>query len=349
MDIVTVTGTLIRGTRTVGSPVVSLTRTDLERSPAATVVDLLRDLPQIANLGASDTHLSTTQTPTRTSRRARASTCAAWGPNRPWCWSPGRRMSPRRRGRAVHRPSPSSGPGRRAPGGGDRRRLSATYGRTPWAAWSTRLRRNFSGAEAMLRYGSADGMHQKQAGLIVGTQWAGGSAMLALDGNSRSELNATVAPSSSDDDLRPWGRPDLRVFNAAPGNADRQHALRHPAGQNGIGLAASRLVAGTATTKRPPRRERAARAGAQWRRLQCRAGLTDSVTLTLEASGASAGLIAASAPSPATTPCGRPTLLRLAGGGRHLGSSTTRSMATPARPKSIGFRALAAICRRAGL
>jgi monofunctional biosynthetic peptidoglycan transglycosylase len=36
MDAVVVTGTLIRGTRTVGSPVVSLTRTDLERSPAAT-------------------------------------------------------------------------------------------------------------------------------------------------------------------------------------------------------------------------------------------------------------------------------------------------------------------------
>ena len=37
--------------------------------------------------------------------------------------------------------------------------------------------------------------------------------------------------------------------------------------------------------------------------------LTDSVTLTLEGFGASAGLIAASAPSPVTTPCARLTLL----------------------------------------
>ena len=67
--------------------------------------------------------------------------------------------------------------------------------------------------------------------------------MLALDGNSRSELNATSRPSSPTTCAL---RADLRVFNAAPGNADRQHALRHP----GLGKTASarslRLVAGTA-------------------------------------------------------------------------------------------------------
>lgn len=283
MDIVTVTGTLIRGTRTVGSPVVSLTRTDLERSPAATVVDLLRDLPQIANLGASDTHLSTTQNANQNVTAGSGINLRGLGPESTLVLVSGRRIAPG--GVAGQYTDPSVIPALAV----ERLEVvtdgaSATYGSDAvGGVVNLRLRRNFSGAEAMLRYGSADGMHQKQAGLIVGTQWAGGSAMLALDGNSRSELNATSRPFFTDD-LRPWGGPDLRVFNAAPGNVQigsTRYAI--PTGQNGIGLAASRLVAGTANKQSVhqgvsvlPAQERN---GGVFNVVQ---ELTDSVTLTLE-------------------------------------------------------------------
>lgn len=283
MDAVVVTGTLIRGTRTVGSPVVSLTRTDLERSPAATVVDLLRDLPQIANLGASDTHLSTTQNANQNVTAGSGINLRGLGPESTLVLVSGRRIAPG--GVAGQYTDPSSIPALAV----ERLEVvtdgaSATYGSDAvGGVVNLRLRRNFSGAEAMLRYGSADGMHQKQAGLIVGSQWTGGSAMLALDGNSRSELNATSRPFFTDD-LRPWGGPDLRGFNAAPGNVQigsTRYAI--PAGQNGTGLAASRLVAGTAN-------KQSAHQGVSVLPGQERNGgvfnvvqeLNDSVTLTLE-------------------------------------------------------------------
>jgi iron complex outermembrane receptor protein len=283
MDAVVVTGTLIRGTRTVGSPVVSLSRTDLERSPAATVVDLLRDLPQIANLGASDTHLSTTQNANQNVTAGSGINLRGLGPESTLVLVSGRRIAPG--GVAGQYTDPSSIPALAV----ERLEVvtdgaSATYGSDAvGGVVNLRLRRNFSGAEAMLRYGSADGMHQKQAGLIVGSQWTGGSAMLALDGNSRSELNATSRPFFTDD-LRPWGGPDLRGFNAAPGNVQigsTRYAI--PAGQNGIGLAASRLVAGTAN-------KQSAHQGVSVLPAQERNGgvfnvvqeLNDSVTLTLE-------------------------------------------------------------------
>lgn len=283
MDAVVVTGTLIRGTRTVGSPVVSLSRTDLERSPAATVVDLLRELPQIANLGASDTHLSTTQNANQNVTAGSGINLRGLGPESTLVLVSGRRIAPG--GVAGQYTDPSVIPALAV----ERMEVvtdgaSATYGSDAvGGVVNLRLRRNFSGAEAMLRYGSADGLQQKQAGLLLGTQWSGGSAMLALDGNSRSELNATSRPFFTDD-LRPWGGPDLRVFNAAPGNVQigsTRYAI--PAGQNGIGLAASRLVAGTAN--RQSVHQGVSVLPAQERNggvLNVVQELNDSVTLTLE-------------------------------------------------------------------
>ena len=182
-----------------------------------------------------------------------------------------------------------------------------------------RLRRNFSGAEAMLRYGSADGMHQKQAGLIVGTRWAGGSAMLALDGKATQRAQRDESPFFTDDLFPPWGGPDLRVFNAAPGNADRQHALRHPRRQNGIGLAACALVAGTANKQSVhqgvsvlPAQERN---GGVFNVVQ---ELTDSVTLTLEGFWSQRRFDRRISAVSGNYTVRAANLLRLAGGGRHL-------------------------------
>src|SRR5690606_40489313 len=49
-----VTGSRIRGIEPTGSPVIGLSREEMELSAAATTTELLSELPQVFNLGAND-------------------------------------------------------------------------------------------------------------------------------------------------------------------------------------------------------------------------------------------------------------------------------------------------------
>ena len=107
-------------------------------------------------------------------------------------------------------------------------------------------RLDFSGVEASGRIGTADGASQEyQASLLVGTHWSGGRAMIAYEFYDRDRLRAADRPFATDD-LRAFGGSDHRIAYASPGTiyaGGTSYAI--PAGQNGVGLTAAQLKAGT--------------------------------------------------------------------------------------------------------
>jgi iron complex outermembrane receptor protein len=242
---VVVTGTMIRGAAPVGSPVVGVTREEIEKATATTTVDLLRQLPQIANLGASDTHTTTTQNANQNVTVGSGINLRGLGPESTLVLINGRRIAPG--GVAGQYTDPSVIPALAVA----RMEVltdgaSATYGSDAvGGVVNLRLRRNFTGVEGLVRYGEGDGLDQRQLSVLAGKHWDSGSMMVAVDRHERSALSAD-ARAFYTDDLRAWGGPDLRVFNANPGNVligTTRYAI--PAGQNGVGLARSALVAGT--------------------------------------------------------------------------------------------------------
>lgn len=110
-------------------------------------------------------------------------------------------------------------------------------------------RLNFTGAETSLRIGTADGDAQEyQASQLLGTRWSSGHAMIAYEFYKRDALHAGDR-AYANDDRRAFGGPDRRVAYASPGTiyaGGKTFAI--PSGQNGVGLTAAQLTAGTVNT-----------------------------------------------------------------------------------------------------
>ncbi len=107
-------------------------------------------------------------------------------------------------------------------------------------------RRQFEGNETSFRIGTADGDYDEvQASQILGTKWRSGRAVLAVEYYRRSRLSASDRGYATQD-LRPWGGDDYRLQFANPGNiiaGGQSYAI--PKGQDGTGLSAADLTAGT--------------------------------------------------------------------------------------------------------
>jgi len=107
-------------------------------------------------------------------------------------------------------------------------------------------RMTFTGIEASARIGTADGASQEyQASLLLGSHWSGGRAMVAYEYYERGRLRAADRPFATDD-LRRFGGEDHRTAYASPGTiyaGGTSFAI--PARQNGVGLTAAQLTAGT--------------------------------------------------------------------------------------------------------
>lgn len=242
---IVVTGTSIRGAVPVGTPVMKLGRDEIDKSGAASTGDLLRQLPQIQNLGADESHTNAAQNANQNITLGSGINLRGLGPESTLTLVNGQRLAPG--GLAAQYTDPSAIP----PLAIDRIEVitdggSSTYGSDAvGGVVNIRLRKNFQGTELTARRGDADGLQQNQAGIIAGRNWDGGNAMLALDANRRSRLDAGDRAYYTDD-MRPWGGPDLRGFNASPGNiqvGSTRYAI--PAGQNGKALTAAQLAAGS--------------------------------------------------------------------------------------------------------
>ncbi len=245
-----VTGTRIRGEGPVGSELVTIDRRAIDESGFATTQQIAQSIPQNFGGGANES----------TSPGGTVSTIANLNSNR------GSSINLRGLG-------PSSTlvllNGERPPLGGfggvfadlsmiplvavERIEIvpdgaSAIYGSDAVAGVVNIIPRlDYRGAETSFRYGSADGAAQEiQASQLLGTRWHGGHLVLAYEYYQRNRLAASDRDFATDD-LRPFGGLDHRSAYADPGTiyaGGKSFAI--PAGQNGVGLTAAQLTAGTA-------------------------------------------------------------------------------------------------------
>lgn len=246
---VLVTGTRIRGNGPTGSELVTIDRRVIDQSGFATTQQIAESIPQNFGGGANES----------TSPGGTVSTVANLNSNR------GSSINLRGLG-------PSSTlvllNGERPPLGGfggvfadlsmiplvavERIEIvpdgaSAIYGSDAVAGVVNIIPRlDFHGAETSFRYGSADGAAQEiQASQLIGTRWHGGHLVLAYEYYQRNRLAASDRAIATDD-LRPYGGLDHRSAYADPGTiyaGGKTFAI--PAGQNGVGLTAAQLTAGT--------------------------------------------------------------------------------------------------------
>jgi iron complex outermembrane receptor protein len=71
-------------------------------------------------------------------------------------------------------------------------------------------RKNFNGVEANVQYGVADSYSSWDAAILAGRTWSSGSALLAYEYTSNTDLNGLQRPDYSIGDLTPYGGPDNR-------------------------------------------------------------------------------------------------------------------------------------------
>ncbi len=240
---VVVTGSRIRGAEPVGSPVVSVTRQDIDLSSAVSTAALVQQVPQVFNLGVSENSRGQSggsgNITYGTSINLRG-----LGPYSTLTLIDGHRAVPQ--GTTGFAVDPSVIPTlalERVEVVADG--SSALYGSDAVAGVvNLILRRDFEGVEASLRGGIGDDYSERQAGIIGGFNWGSGHMMMAFENSYHSNLNGTDRDFFRGD-LTSRGGKDYRVVQCNPGNivvGGVSHAI--PAG--GVTAAtADQLVPGT--------------------------------------------------------------------------------------------------------
>jgi iron complex outermembrane receptor protein len=243
VDEVVVTGSRIRGAESVGSTVISLDREVIIESGAPSTGDLLRKVPQIVGLGASET-ASGAQNGAANATRSIAVNLRGIGSNATLLLIGGRRLPAAGTQGQITDASviPSIALERLevvADGG------SAIYGSDAVTGVVNFIpRRDFKGAESTMRYGMGDDYYDWSVAQLLGTSWTSGHAMLAVDHTYHSALEGRDRDFYSSD-LRAHGGSDLRSQQCVPGTimvGTTPYAI--PATSNGV-LAPGSLVAGT--------------------------------------------------------------------------------------------------------
>lgn len=244
LEEVVVTGSSIRGVTTPGSPVITLGREELTATGLATSSDFARALPQVLNLGADESRLSGAQDAAANSTRVSGINLRGIGNEATLLLINGRRLAPAGVIKSLYDPNviPSAAIERMevvVDG------ASAIYGSDAVAGVVNIItRKNFSGAETLVRYGDADGTNQKIASQNFGFAWDSGSVFGAYEHYERDSLSGSERDFASAD-RRARGGSDMRSFLASPGNivsGTTRYAL--PPG-DGTGITPSSLVAGT--------------------------------------------------------------------------------------------------------
>jgi iron complex outermembrane receptor protein len=212
---VVVTGSRIRGVEPTGSAVIALDRDVIVETGAPTTSDLIRKLPQIVGLGASET-ASGAQNGAANATRGVAVNLRGIGSNATLLLLGGRRMPPAGTQGQFTDASviPSIAIERLevvADGG------SAIYGSDAVTGVVNLVpRRDFNGAESLARYGAADGYYDWSVAQIGGFGWATGHAMAAIEHTYHSALEGKDRDFYTSD-LRRFGGDDLRSQQCAPG------------------------------------------------------------------------------------------------------------------------------------
>ncbi len=214
LEEVVVTGTSIRGVRAVGSPIVQVSREDIEATGASNLSQIARTLPVVLNLGPDESRTGGAQDAAANATRISAINLRGLGPESTLLLVNGRRTAPGGILRALSDPSMI------AAGATERLEVvldgnSAVYGADAVAGVVNIItRRDYDGAETRLRYGAGDGLDEKQISQSFGRKWDSGYAFITGEWSNRSDLARADRAAILTADLRPYGRTDQRSTQA---------------------------------------------------------------------------------------------------------------------------------------
>ncbi|GGY14196.1 TonB-dependent receptor [Massilia dura] len=217
-NVVTVTGTSIRGVAAVGSDVTTIRREDIAATGATTSTELLRSVPEMNNFSASGINNGQNQANFVDQPAIHGIGVGNGGAGLTLVLLDGHRLP----GAGINQTAPDAGAiptsilervEVMADGG------SAIYGSDAVAGVINFVpRKSFNGAETKVRFGSADGYRTKNFSHLVGHKWDGGHALAAIERSENSALDG-YARSYAIADQRRWGGPDTRSPNCTPGTA----------------------------------------------------------------------------------------------------------------------------------
>lgn len=251
-----VVGSHIRGVKDTASPVVELSRDDIDRGGYASVAEALTALPQAFGGTASEDSVSTGADPNGTNlMRGTGVDLRGLGADATLVLVNGRRMA----GAGVYGdfsdissiPFVAVGKVNVLLDG-----ASALYGADAvGGVVDIRLRDNLDGGETRVSAATATqgGYSRYLASQALGRVWSGGHVLAAYEYTRNDALRGADRPYAGDADLRPLGGGDRRsAVAAAPGNILRLNAAGAyvatyaiPAGQDGLALKPSDFTAGT--------------------------------------------------------------------------------------------------------
>jgi iron complex outermembrane receptor protein len=213
---VIVTGSRIRGVAPVGSPLIAVNREEIQQSNAVTTTQLIQEVPQIFNLGVSETSRGQSGGSGNITYGTTIN-IRGIGPFATLIILDGHRAVPQ--GTSGFAIDPSVIPTialERVDVVADG--ASAIYGSDAVAGVvNLILRRHVEGGEVNVRYGVGDKYDEHQIGAIWGHGWGTGQFTLAFENGYHSALSGRdrdffVA------DLRPFGGSDFRPTLCNPGN-----------------------------------------------------------------------------------------------------------------------------------
>lgn len=241
-ETIVVTGSRVRGAAPVGSTVISLGRDDINASGAATIDRMLREIPQVFDLGVSENSRGQAGGNGNVAF-GNSVNLRGIGPYATLVLIDGHRVISNSRN-VDPSVLPSLGVERVeviADG------ASAIYGSDAIAGVVNIIpRRSLSGVEVFARYGIADegDFNEWQVGAAIGHRWDRGQVMLAYEHVFRSALNGTERDFFVNDQ-RPFGGADYRARTCNPGNI-RIGTTNYAIPPGGVTQAtAGQLVAGT--------------------------------------------------------------------------------------------------------
>jgi iron complex outermembrane receptor protein len=244
-----VVGSHIRGVKDGASPVVVLSRQELEQDGRATIAEALAALPQNFGGSASEDTVSTGSDPLGVNAsQASGVNLRGLGADATLVLVNGRRLAGT--GLKGDFADVSSIPMSAV----DRVEVlldgaSALYGSDAvGGVVNIVLRTRFDGGETRVVTGGATqgGATQFQFGQTVGKIWDSGHVVLSYEHAVRDRLRARDRPFAGNADLRSLGGTDHRWVYGSPGNilADNVPAYGIPPGQNGVGLTAASFLPG---------------------------------------------------------------------------------------------------------
>lgn len=220
LDEVVVTGTLLRASGELASPVVMLDRDELDRRGFATVAEALTDLPQnYSGAGTPSALLSYADPAGSNSVASTGVNLRGLGPHATLVLVNGRRMAGTgSRGEFADISALPSAAVDRVDVLLDG--ASALYGSDAVAGVvNVIMRRSFDGQESRVRFGAAKGgAEDLTVSHLAGRTWSSGSALLSWEHQTTNALGVGDRPFTADGDLRPFGGSDRRLVYSSPGN-----------------------------------------------------------------------------------------------------------------------------------